>query len=230
MSKSSSGGHRTVKTRVKTARKRKPSSTRWLARQLNDPYVQRAKAEGYRSRAAYKLLEIDDQHPCLKPGKTVLDLGAAPGGWTQAAVRRTRSPADKPHVVALDILPMDPVPGAVCLQMDFMQDDAPALLLKHLPRGAHVVLSDMAPNTTGHSGTDHLRIMALLEAGYDFACEVLNQGGTFIGKIWQGGTERELLARMKKDFAGVRHIKPKASRADSSECYVMATGFRGKKA
>lgn len=227
--KTSSSGSRHLSVRVKTAKKRKPSSARWLERQLNDPYVHRAKQEGYRSRAAYKLLEMDDKYHFLKPGKWVIDLGAAPGGWTQAAVARTKSDVKHPHVVAIDILPMSPVAGAVCMEMDFMHDDAPALLRKQLPHGAYVVLSDMAPNTTGHAATDHLRIMALLEAAYDFACDVLMPGGVFIGKIWQGGTERALLARMKEDFSAVRHVKPKASRADSAECYVMATGYRGAK-
>lgn len=221
-----SSGHRTEKTRVKTAKQRKISSTRWLERQLNDPYVQRAKKEGYRSRAAYKLLEIDDKYKFLKPGKTVLDLGAAPGGWAQVAAARTKSFPDNPHVVAIDILPMDNIPGALCLELDFLKENAPGILKAHLPRGADIILSDMAPNTTGHTGTDHLRIMALLEGAYDFAGEVLNKGGVFLGKIWQGGTERELLARLKKDFETVRHVKPNASRADSSEMYVLAMGFK----
>lgn len=226
--KKSSSGHRTVKTRVKTAKQRTVSSARWLERQLNDPYVQRAKKEGYRSRAAYKLIELDDKYKFLKPGKTVIDLGAAPGGWTQVASARVKSFSDAPRVVALDILPMDEIPGALCLHLDFMQDDAPDTLKKHLPQGADIVLTDMAPNTTGHAATDHLRIMALLEAAYDFAGEVLNKGGVFAGKIWQGGTEKALLARMKKDFSEVRHVKPKASRADSSEMYVLAMGFKRK--
>lgn len=227
MAKTPSSGRRTVKTRVKTARKRSVSSARWLSRQLNDPYVQAAKAEGWRSRAAYKLIEMDDRLRLLKPGKTVLDLGAAPGGWTQVAVKRTKSEPERPGVVGIDILPIVDIPGARLLLLDFMQDDAPEILRKALPRGADIVLSDMAPNTTGHQATDHLRIMALLDAAYVFACEVLSKNGAFIGKIWQGGTERELLARMKRDFMSVRHIKPGASRADSSEMYVVATGFRG---
>jgi 23S rRNA (uridine2552-2'-O)-methyltransferase len=222
--KSSSSGTRSLKTRVKTAKKRTVSSARWLSRQLNDPYVVRAKKEGYRSRAAFKLLEMDDKYRFLKSGKTVLDLGAAPGGWTQGAVMRTKSPAEKPHVIAVDILPMSPVAGAVCIQLDFTQDNAPKAIREFLPRGADIVLSDMAPNTTGHSATDHLRIMMMLEMAYDFSCEVLTKKGVFIGKIWQGGTERELLERMKKDFDEVRHVKPKASRADSSEMYVVAMG------
>lgn len=221
-----SSGHRTVKARVKTAHKRKPSSTRWLARQLNDPYVQRAKKEGYRSRAAYKLLEIDDQHRFLKPGKIVLDLGAAPGGWTQVAAARCKSSPASPTVIALDILPMGAVSGAELLTLDFMDDESPALLRSRLPRGADVVLSDMAPNAIGHAATDHLRIMALLEAAYDFTVQVLNEGGVFVGKIWQGGAEASLLKRMKADFASVRHVKPPASRSDSSEMYVLAMGFR----
>lgn len=226
MTKKNPSGSRTLKVRVKTARGRKASSARWLKRQLNDPYVHRAKAEGWRSRAAFKLLEMDDRFGFLKPGRAVADLGAAPGGWTQAAVKRT---GGKGTVVALDILPMDEIPGAVCIELDFMKDEAPAALKKHLPKGADVVLSDMAPNTTGHTATDHLRIMALLEAAYDFACEVLRPGGVFVGKIWQGGTEKELLARMKADFGSVKHVKPAASRSDSAEMYVVATGFRGAK-
>ena len=220
-------GNRTLKTRVKTAKKRKISSTRWLQRQLNDPYVQRAKKEGYRSRAAYKLIELDDKYKWLKPGKTVLDLGAAPGGWTQVAVERLRSQPDDPKVIAVDILPMPQVAGALVLQLDFMADDAPQKIRAHIARGVDIVLSDMAPNTTGHAATDHLRIMALLEAAYPFACEVLKRGGIFVAKVFQGGAERELLARMKQDFEVVKHAKPKASRSDSSEMYVVASGFKG---
>lgn len=223
-----SSGTRNLKTRVKTAKKRSVSSARWLERQLNDPYVAQAKKEGYRSRAAYKLLELDDKYKFLKPGKIVLDLGAAPGGWTQGAVQRTKSDEKTPSVLAIDILPMSPINGATVMQLDFSKDDAPDALRKLLPRGADIVLSDMAPNTIGHAATDHLRIMALLEMAYDFAVEVLHPGGVFIGKIWQGGAERSLLMRMKKDFAEVRHVKPKASRADSSEMYVMASGFHKK--
>jgi 23S rRNA (uridine2552-2'-O)-methyltransferase len=221
-----SSGTRSLKTRVKTAKKRSVSSARWLSRQLNDPYVARAKKEGYRSRAAFKLLELDDKYKFLKPGKIVLDLGAAPGGWTQGAVLRTKSDEKNPLVIAVDILPMSPIKGATIIQLDFSQDSTPDIIRRLLPRGADIVLSDIAPNTTGHSATDHLRIMALLEMAYDFACEVLHPGGVFLGKIWQGGAEREILLRMKKDFAEVRHVKPKASRADSSEMYVMAIGFR----
>lgn len=220
-------GTRKLKERVKTARKRKTSSTRWLQRQLNDPYVHQARKEGYRSRAAYKLIEMDDQFKFLKPGRTVLDLGAAPGGWTQVAVARVKSFSDDPRVVAIDLLPFDDEPGAITLQLDFMKDDAPDILRTYFPQGADIVLSDMAPNTTGHAATDHLRIMALLEAAYPFACEILKKGGVFVAKVFQGGTEKELLAQMRKSFTTVKHAKPKASRADSSEMYVVATGFKG---
>jgi 23S rRNA (uridine2552-2'-O)-methyltransferase len=223
-------GQRQTKTRVKTARKRTISSTRWLERQLNDPYVHLAKKEGYRSRAAYKLAELDDKFKFLKPGKLVLDLGAAPGGWTQIAVSRVRSTEKDPRVIGVDILSMDPVAGAAFMQMDFMDGSAPYQIKRHLPpglgKGFDVVLSDMAPNTTGHSATDHLRIMSLLEAAYAFCCEILSPGGTFVAKVFQGGTEKALLAQMKEDFTTVKHAKPKASRADSSEMYVVAMGFR----
>jgi len=225
-SSNSSGGTRTLKTKVKTARKRSNSSTRWLQRQLNDPYVARAKKEGYRSRAAYKILELDDKFGWLKPGKTVLDLGAAPGGWTQVASQRVRSNPDKPSVIGVDLLPVDPISGAILLKLDFMDDAAPDIIRSHIPGGVDIVFSDMAPNTTGHAATDHLRIMALLEAAYPFACEVLKPGGVFVAKVFQGGTEMELLKAMKKDFAVVKHAKPKASRADSSEVYVVASGFK----
>ncbi len=227
-----SSGTRSLKTRVKTARKRSNSSTRWLQRQLNDPYVKQAKKEGYRSRAAYKLIEIDDKSPFLKPGKIVLDLGAAPGGWTQVAVARVRSTVEMPRVLAVDILPMEPITGAVMMQLDFMADRAPDILrdmlktLQASAAGVDVVLSDMAPNTTGHAATDHIRIMGLLESAYPFACEVLRPGGVFVAKVFQGGAEKELLAQMKRDFKTVKHAKPKSSRSDSSEMYVVATGFR----
>jgi 23S rRNA (uridine2552-2'-O)-methyltransferase len=231
MVKSTLSGTRTKKARVKTARKRSPSSTRWLERQLNDPYVHQAKKEGYRSRAAYKLVELDDKFKFLKPGKLVLDLGAAPGGWTQVAVSRVRSTEEAPSVIGVDLLSMDPIAGAMFMQMDFMDSNAPHKIRRHLPpdlarSGVDVVLSDMAPNTTGHATTDHLRIMNLLESAYEFAREVLRPGGTFVAKVFQGGTEKDLLTQMKKDFEAVKHAKPKASRADSSEMYVVATGFR----
>lgn len=232
MSKSSAGGfsgNRELKTRVKTARGRKPSSTRWLQRQLNDPYVALAKKEGYRSRAAYKLIELDDKFHFLKPGKAILDLGAAPGGWTQVAAARVKSPEKKPIVIGVDILPMPSVPGSHIMQLDFMDDAAPDKIRELIPDGVDVVLSDMAPNTTGHQATDHLRIMALIEAAYPFACEVLKTGGIFIAKVFQGGAEKELLKQMRHDFTSVKHAKPKASRSDSAEMYVVAIGFKGQK-
>ncbi len=207
---------------VKTARRRKASSTRWLRRQLNDPYVQEAQRLGYRSRAAFKLREIDEKLGLLQPGMTVVDLGAAPGGWCQVAVEKG---AEK--VVALDLLAMDPLPGVTALQMDFMDDDAPEALIMALGGGADLVLSDMAANTTGHKSTDHLRIMALVEAAYEFAADILKPGGAFVAKVFQGGAQHELLARMKQDFKTVRHIKPPASRKESAEQYVIATGFHG---
>ena len=222
------GGTRGLVTRVKTARKRSISSTRWLQRQLNDPYVAQAKKDGYRSRAAYKLIELDDKYQWLKPGKTVLDLGAAPGGWTQVAVARIKSSEAKPSVIGVDLLPIPSIAGALLLQLDFMDDAAPDIIRSHIPKGVDIVLSDMAPNTTGHGATDHIRIMVLLEAAYPFACEVLKPGGVFVAKVFQGGTESELLKMMKKDFATVKHAKPKASRADSSEIYVIASGFKGR--
>ena len=225
----STSGNRELKTRVKTARGRSNSSVRWLQRQLNDPYVTLAKKEGYRSRAAYKLLELDDRFKWLKPGKTVLDLGAAPGGWTQVAVSRVRSQSEEPKVIGVDLLNMDPIAGALLLKLDFMSSVAMGEIRDHIKGGVDIVLSDMAPNTTGHGATDHLRIMAILEAAYPFACEVLKPGGVFVAKVFQGGTEKDLLAMMKQDFTSVKHAKPKASRADSAEIYVIATGFKGKK-
>ncbi len=222
-------GNRELKKRVKTARGRTNSSVRWLSRQLNDPYVTAAKKDGYRSRAAYKLIEMDDKFGWLKPGKKVLDLGAAPGGWTQVAVTRVRSDPDAPSVIGVDILPMPPVTGAVLLELDFMDPAAPDIIRSHIEGGVDIVLSDMAPNTTGHAATDHLRIMALLEAAYPFACEVLKPGGAFIAKVFQGGAESAFLSAMKRDFTVVKHAKPKASRADSSEMYVIASGFHGKR-
>jgi len=221
-------GGRGVKVRVKTARRRSTSSTRWLERQLNDPYVAEAKRRGYRSRAAFKLLQLDDRFRFLRLGARVVDLGAAPGGWTQVAVERV-SPPGRPggKVVAIDILEMAPVPGATVLRGDFLAEDAPGRIRAALGGQADVVLSDMAAPTTGHAGTDHLRIMALAEAAYAFAAEVLAPGGVFVAKVFQGGAERELLAALKRDFAEVRHVKPPASRAESAEVYVVALGFRG---
>lgn len=219
-------GSRGLKTRVKTARGRKPSSTRWLQRQLNDPYVSLAKKEGYRSRAAFKLIELDDKYHFLKAGKTILDLGAAPGGWTQVAAARVKSTEKNPLVVGVDILPMPSVPSAKVIQLDFMDESAPETIRALIPDGVDVVLSDMAPNTTGHQATDHIRIMALIEAAYPFACEVLKSGGVFVTKVFQGGAEKEMLTQMKKDFASVKHFKPKSSRSDSSEMYVVAIGYK----
>jgi 23S rRNA (uridine2552-2'-O)-methyltransferase len=217
-------GGRGKHVRVKTARGRKVSSTLWLERQLNDPYVQEAKRRGYRSRAAFKLLELDKQLGLLKPGNRVLDLGAAPGGWTQVAVERTGKGG---QVIGIDIAPMDEIAGATLLLGDFLAEDAPGRLKAALGGPADVVLSDMAAPASGHSATDHMRIMGLAEAAHDFAREVLAPGGSFVAKVLQGGTERALLERLKRDFAKVRHVKPPASRADSAEMYVVATGFRG---
>lgn len=210
-----------IKARVKTAKGRKISSTRWLQRQINDHYVTRAKEDGYRSRAAFKLLEIDEKLGILKSGDVVVDLGAAPGGWSQVAV------AKGCHAVALDLLEIDEIPGVEFAQMDFMNDEAPEKLLEMLDgRPVDIVLSDMSPNTTGHKSTDHLRIMALVEAAYEFALEVLQTDGVFLAKVFQGGAENELLKRMKQDFVKVRHIKPPASRKESAEQYVVAQGCR----
>jgi 23S rRNA (uridine2552-2'-O)-methyltransferase len=225
--KSPHGSRRQMAVRVKTAKQRKPSSTAWLTRQLNDPYVAEAKRLGYRSRAAFKLIELDDRFHVLKRGALIVDLGAAPGGWTQIAVARVGASEGKGRVVAADILPMEPVPGALILQQDFLAPEAPAAIKAALGGPADVVLSDMAQPTTGHAATDHLRIVALAEAAYDFAREVLAPGGTFIAKVFQGGAEGELLAALKRDFASLRHAKPPASRAESAEVYVVAQGFRG---
>ena len=221
------GGGRGKTTRVKTARGRTVSQTRWLQRQLNDPYVEAAKREGYRSRAAYKLAELDDQVRFLRPGARVIDLGAAPGGWTQVAVQRVKPREGGGQVIGIDLTPVDPSAGATVLQGDFMADDAPERLKELMSGPADVVLSDMAAPATGHPQTDHLRIMALAEAAQDFAEQVLAPGGAFVAKVLRGGTERALLDRLKRGFAKVRHIKPPASRADSAEIYVVATGFRG---
>lgn len=222
-------GGRDPKVRVKTARRRSSSSTRWLERQLNDPYVAEAKRRGYRSRAAFKLLQLDDRFGFLRPGARVVDLGAAPGGWTQVAIERIAPPGagQAGRVVAIDILEMAPVSGVTVLQGDFLAEDAPERIREALGGRADVVLSDMAAPTTGHARTDHLRIMALAEAAYQFAAEVLAEGGTFVAKVFQGGAERELLTALKRDFAEVRHVKPAASRAESAEVYVVALGFRG---
>ena len=221
------GGRRQVKVRLKTAKQRTASSQRWLERQLNDPYVAAAKREGYRSRAAFKLAEIDAKHRLLKPGKRVLDLGSAPGGWAQVAADRVKSVERKGQVVAIDILEMEPIAGVQFLMMDFMNETAPEQLKDMLRQHrADIVLSDMAAQGTGHAGTDHLRIMGLAEAAAEFACEVLNPGGAFVCKVFQGGAERELLVRLKRAFATVKHVKPPASRQESAELYVVALGFR----
>lgn len=218
-----------LKTYVKTAKKRSSASTLWLQRQLNDPYVALAKQEGYRARSAFKLIELDDKFHFLAPGKRVVDLGAAPGGWTQIAVQRVKSAPDNPLVVGLDLLEMAPIAGAKTTQLDFLDDSAPDVLKEML--GGHkadVVLSDMAPNTTGMKDIDHLRIMGLLETAYAFACGILNPDGAFVAKIFQGGTEQNLLNEMKRRFKSVKHAKPPASRKESSEFYVVATGFKGE--
>ena len=217
---------RGLAVRVKTAKQRSTSSTRWLKRQLSDPYVREAQRLGYRSRAAFKLIQIDDKLGLLKPGARVVDLGAAPGGWSQVAVARC---APGGRVVGIDLLPVDALPGARFLEGDFLDEGAPARLKQALGGPADLVLSDMAAPTTGHAKTDHLRTMALAEAALDFAEEVLAPGGAFLAKVLTGGTERELLARMKRGFEKVRHIKPPASRKDSAELYVAATGYRGAK-
>jgi 23S rRNA (uridine2552-2'-O)-methyltransferase len=219
------GAPRALKVRVKTSKRRKQSSNLWLERQLNDPYVARAKREGFRSRAAFKLMEIDDKARVLKKGSRVIDLGAAPGGWSQIAAKRVGAP-QQGRVVAIDVLAMDSLPGVEFTQLDFLAADAPDKLKAMLGGPADVVLSDMAANATGHAKTDHLKIMALVEAAADFAREVLSPGGTFLAKVLQGGTEGALLAGLKRDFSSVRHVKPAASRADSAELYLLATGFR----
>jgi 23S rRNA (uridine2552-2'-O)-methyltransferase len=221
------GSSRHLSVKVKSAGKRSVSSTRWLERQLNDPYVAEAKRLGYRSRAAFKLAELDDRLHLLKPGARIVDLGAAPGGWTQIAVERARTSDGRGQVVALDLLPMQPIAGAEILEMDFLDSGARERIRSALGSPADLVMSDMAAPSTGHSQTDHLRIMALAEAAYAFAAEILSPGGAFLAKVLRGGTEKELLDRLKRDFATVRHVKPPASRADSAEIYVVATGFRG---
>jgi 23S rRNA (uridine2552-2'-O)-methyltransferase len=220
-------GGRALKTRVKTARKRTPASARWLERQLNDPYVAQARREGYRSRAAYKLIEIDDKHKLLKRGERIVDLGAAPGGWSQVAATRVGAHEGRGRVISIDLLEMDGIEGVEFRQMDFHDPQAPARLREWLGGPADGVLSDMAANATGHRKTDQLRIVGLVELAADFASEVLAPGGFFLAKVLQGGAEGELLARLKREFATVRHLKPKASRADSAELYLLATGFRG---
>lgn len=221
----SQGGNRQLHVNVKTARGRKTSSVRWLQRQLNDPYVHKARQEGYRSRAAYKMMEIDDKFSLFKPGQKVIDLGAAPGGWTQVAVERIKGG----KVIGIDLQAMEPIPGAILICHDFMADDAPTLLAKALDgQKTDVVLSDMAAPSCGHAPTDHLRIVALCEVALDFALMYLAPGGAFVAKILRGGTEKTLLDSLKKHFTKVKHVKPDASRKDSSEMYVVATGFKGE--
>ena len=210
-------------TRVKSARGRTAQSTRWLARQLNDPYVKRAKAEGYRSRAAYKLIELDEKFALLKGVRAVVDLGIAPGGWSQV-IRRITPGAT---IVGIDLLPVDPIEGVTILQMDFMDDAAPGVLMEHLGRAPDLVMSDMAANTVGHQQTDHLRTLGLAEAAAEFAIEVLAPGGTFIAKVFQGGTDRELLTMLKRAFTTVKHAKPPSSRKGSPELFVVAQGKKG---
>jgi 23S rRNA (uridine2552-2'-O)-methyltransferase len=223
-----SDDQRPLAVRLKSKKKRTVSQKRWLERQLNDPYVARAKREGLRSRAAFKLIEIDDKYHVLKPGGRVVDLGAAPGGWSEAAAKRVGAAEGKGAVVAIDLLEMAPIPGVTFRQIDFLDPTAPQQLNAMLGGGADVVLSDMAANATGHKKTDQLKIIALVEAAAEFAREVLRPGGSFLAKVLQGGTEGALLAQLKRDYTTVRHLKPQASRADSSELYLLATGFRGR--
>jgi 23S rRNA (uridine2552-2'-O)-methyltransferase len=227
MAEKRGSGRRSLKVHVKTAKRRKASSTRWLERQLNDPYVQRAQAEGYRARSAYKLTEMDERYKLLAPGRRVVDLGAAPGGWSQVAAARVRSTEGTPLVVAIDYLDMDPVPGVVVLKQDFLDASAPDAIRDALGAQADVVLSDMAAPTTGHRQTDHLRTIGLVEAAADFAATILKPGGDFVAKVFRGGTEGDLLARLKREFTAVHHVKPPSSRAESVELYLVAKGFRG---
>ena len=224
------GSGRGLKQRLRPSKRRKASSTRWLTRQLSDLYVAEAQRQGLRSRAAFKLIEIDDRFKILKPGQAVVDLGAAPGGWTLVAAERVNAAGQRNgpqgRVVGIDVQEMQPVPGAHLMVGDFMAADAPGRLKDALAGPADVVLSDMAAPATGHAATDHLRVTALLEAAFEFACAVLKPGGAFVGKAFKGGSEQELLKRMKQRFASVRHAKPPASRKESAETYVVATGFR----
>lgn len=224
------GTARALKVRVKKSNGRTPSQKAWLERQLNDPFVAEAKKLGYRARSAFKLLEIDDKYKLLKPGMRVVDLGAAPGSWSQICATRTKAEEKRGRVIALDMHGIDPIPGVVVFKQDFLEEDAPAKLIEALGgEPADAVLSDMAAHATGHRQTDHLKIMALCEAALDFARRVLKPGGFFLCKVLRGGTEGALLADLKRDFAVVRHIKPKSSRDDSAELFVLATGFRGER-
>lgn len=219
---------RPLKVKVKSSRTRSSSSHKWLERQLNDPYVARARREGWRSRAAFKLIEMDEKAHILKRGMRVVDLGAAPGGWSQVAAKKLGVAEGRGRIVAIDLLEMEPVPGVIFAQLDFLSPEAPEKLLEMLDGPADLVMSDMAANATGHRQTDHLKIVALVELAVDFARQVLAPGGAFLAKVLQGGTEGALLADLKRDFTSVRHVKPAASRADSAELYVLATGFRGR--
>ena len=221
-------GSRSLKVRVKTGKGRTVSQKIWLERQLNDPYVQEARRQGYRSRAAFKLIEIDDKYKFLKPGGKIIDLGAAPGGWSQVAAKRVSAETGQGKVVAIDMHGMDPIGGVTIFKNDFYDEDAAAVLIEALGAAkADCVLSDMAAHATGHRQTDHINIIALAEAGFDFARSVLKPGGTYLAKVLRGGTEGELLKLMKTDFASVKHVKPMASRDDSAELFVLAQGFRG---
>lgn len=226
--KAGTGASRVLRTRVKKKSGLKESSRRWLERHLNDPYVQRSKNEGYRSRAAYKLIEIDDKYHLLKPGMRVIDLGAAPGGWCQVAAARVKSTEDDARVVGIDYLEMDPVPGAAILKMDFLEEEAPEKLSEALGGEPDIVLSDMAAPTTGHRRTDHLRTMHLCEVAADFAVSVLKPGGHFLAKTFQGGTEGGLLDMLKRNFRSVHHVKPPASRDASVELFLLAKDFKGR--
>ena len=232
--KNTSGrGQRDLKVRVKSARGRKMSSTLWLQRQLNDPYVARARAEGYRGRAAFKIMELDDRYGFLRPGARVVDLGCAPGGWLQVAAPRINADGSRPgkpvgRILGLDLQEVDPVAGAEIRQMDFMADGADDAVKDWLGGEADVVMSDMAAASSGHRATDHLRIVALCEAAAELAFDVLAPGGTFVAKVLQGGAEQELQARLKRGFDKVANVKPESSRSDSSEKFVVATGFRGR--
>ena len=223
MSKKPTDSSRSLTVRVKTAKKRTTGSTRWLQRQLNDPYVQKARAEGYRSRAAFKLIELDEKFGLLAKGMRVVDLGCAPGGWAQVAVKIVGT---KGQVVGCDLLEVDPVAGATLIVQDFTAEDAPEKMIALMSGKAQLVMSDMAANTTGHTPTDHIRIMGLAEMAYEFAAQVLSPGGAFICKVLKGGTERDLLKLLQRDFATVKHAKPAASRQDSAESYVVAMGFK----
>jgi len=230
-SRERSDGTRRLALRLRTAKGRKLASTRWLTRQLNDPYVEEAKRRGYRSRAAFKLSEIDDKHHLLRPGMSVVDLGAAPGGWSQIAAQRIKVMAGKAGVIAVDLVEMEPISGVTALRLDITDPNAADRINEALNgKKADLVMSDMHAPATGHKQTDHLRIMSLVEAALDLAETILGRGGTFLAKVLQGGAGKELVARLNSSFAKVRHVKPKASRAESAEMYVLATGFRGTQA